>query len=353
MACPTLKKFPDPPNNKNGWPWTQESELLPEKMPDGKPWPKISIVTPSFNQGRFIEETIRSVLLQGYPNLEYIIIDGASTDNSVEIIKKYSPWLSYWISEPDKGQSNAINKGLLHCTGDIFNWINSDDLLCPMALLSVAAAWAKNPEAVIAGPVIDFHQDGTEDVIVPNALSLENFISIRTARANLLRWHQPGTYLPLAQVKKVGGVREDLYFSMDHILMIELLQACKVVYIPEALARFRLHNNSKTINIGFPRFELERVEALRTSGKPYIHLISDELREDHVSLLITCGALAIRQRQYSSAIKYLLKSIIISPSLVIRQLHNRNFFNRLFRKSTRVFMNIFRFRYLHRNKAKY
>ena len=138
MRCPTLAELPTSPPGKLGWPWTVETPQLPDTMPDGQLWPLISIVTPSCNQGQFIEETIRSVLLQGYTNLEYIIIDGASTDNSVEVIKKYEPWLTYWVSEKDRGQAHAINKGKSLSSGDIFQWINSDDYLEPRCLLAVA-----------------------------------------------------------------------------------------------------------------------------------------------------------------------------------------------------------------------
>ena len=130
----TLKDLPLPPPEKLEWPWTEQSEPLSERIPDNSEWPRISIVTPSYNQGQFIEETIRSVLLQGYPNLEYIIIDGGSTDNSVEIIRKYEPWLTYWVSQPDKGQTDAIQKGFNLSTGVVWNWLNSDDLLEPNAL---------------------------------------------------------------------------------------------------------------------------------------------------------------------------------------------------------------------------
>jgi len=142
MHCPTLKELPSPPPDRQGWPWTEESPQLPNIMPDESSWPRISVVTPSFNQGRYIEETIRSVLLQGYPDLEYIVVDGGSTDGSLDIIRKYEPWLARWISEPDHGQSDAINKGVRMATGEIVNWINSDDCLHSGALKVVAQTYS-------------------------------------------------------------------------------------------------------------------------------------------------------------------------------------------------------------------
>src|ERR1035437_4219419 len=124
--------------------------------------PKISIVTPSFNQGQFINETITSVLNQNYPNLEYIIIDGGSTDNSVEIIKKYQEYLKYWVSEPDNGQAHAINKGLKLCKGDIFNWLNADDYLENGILFKIAEVFTGYD--CIAGSVINFSSDGFTEI---------------------------------------------------------------------------------------------------------------------------------------------------------------------------------------------
>lgn len=108
---PCLAELPAPPVGRSGWPWTEET---PPSEPGA--WPRLTVVTPSFNQAHFLEATIRSVILQGYPDLEYIVMDGGSTDGSVEILRRYDPWISSWTSEPDRGQTHAINKGLLRAT---------------------------------------------------------------------------------------------------------------------------------------------------------------------------------------------------------------------------------------------
>ena len=160
MRCPTLSDLPAPPSGRTGWPWTEQSSRLPSRTPANRPWTRISVVTPSFNQGKFIEETIRSVLLQGYPNLEYVIFDGGSTDNSVEVIEKYSPWLTYWVSEPDGGQSDAINRGLKRASGDFATWINSDDMLCKDALNEQASRIGFEPNTVYVGNCIYMNETG-------------------------------------------------------------------------------------------------------------------------------------------------------------------------------------------------
>ena len=138
MRCPSLSELPPPPVGRTGWPWTVESPPLPATKPDGSSWPRVSIVTPSYNQGQYLEETIRSVLLQGYLDLRNYVIDGGSTDKSIDIIRKYAPWIDDSVSEKDDGQADAINKGLARASGEIFQFINSDDLLAKDALQVVA-----------------------------------------------------------------------------------------------------------------------------------------------------------------------------------------------------------------------
>ena len=125
----------------------EQSPPLPAAMPDGQPWPRISIVTISYNQGQFLEEAIRSVLLQRYPNLEYIVIDGGSTDGSADIIQKYQKKIAYWCSEPDGGPAAGLNKGFRRATGEIFAFLNADDFYLPGSLHRIATLFRANPSA--------------------------------------------------------------------------------------------------------------------------------------------------------------------------------------------------------------
>ena len=163
----TLADLPSPPPGRSGWPWDEATEALPANGPDGKPWPKISIITPSYNQAQYIEETIRSVLLQGYPDFEYFIIDGGSNDGTVDIIRKYEPWLSGWVSEKDSGQSEAINKGFSRCDGEIFTWMCSDDVVTKGAFKTVASLFLTKPGTdVVAGACFCQYDDEPEKNIV-------------------------------------------------------------------------------------------------------------------------------------------------------------------------------------------
>jgi glycosyltransferase involved in cell wall biosynthesis len=149
--------IPAPPEGRSGWPW----RAAPRPQPRRPGWPRISIVTPSFNQAPFLEATLRSVLLQGYPELEYVVIDGGSRDGSPDLIARYAGALTHWESTPDRGQAHAINKGLARCTGEVVGWINSDDVYCPGALRRVAEAFAAHPEAVaVHGDRVLIDRDG-------------------------------------------------------------------------------------------------------------------------------------------------------------------------------------------------
>ncbi len=174
------ENLPPPPPSRSGWPWTEIDLPLPPTRLDGSAWPRISVVTPSFNQADYLEETIRSVLAQNYPNTELIIIDGGSTDESVDVIRKYEEWISYWISEKDDGQSHAINKGFRRSTGRWTGWQNSDDTYASGTFAAVAQADSRYPNADIFygstwltdsdntnGKLASVHQDFSLEDMIP------------------------------------------------------------------------------------------------------------------------------------------------------------------------------------------
>lgn len=242
----TLKDLPSPPPEKSGWPWIKQSEPLPQRMPDGSEWPLISIITPSYNQGQFIEETIRSVLLQGYPNLEYIIIDGGSTDNSVEIIQKYEPWLTYWVSRPDNGQADAIQRGFDLSNGVVWNWLNSDDLLDPDALQVIAIAYHNNPYATTYGGKM------TSFGIITPYVHHKRFHNLYELVCVWEEWPnpQPAIFLSSNACREVNGLNVSLHYTMDYDLYLRLaiLPAFQAQLIDEFIARDRWHHATKTVS---------------------------------------------------------------------------------------------------------
>ncbi len=208
-------------------------------------YPKISIVTPSYNQGKYIEQTILSVINQNYPNLEYIIIDGGSTDETVDIIKKYEQHITYWVSEKDEGQSHAINKGIEKCTGEIFNWLNSDDWYEPNALFAIARAFMKNKNIQFVSGY-ENHVLENSTIILDNGTYLRNTIEETIEACHIA---QPSTFFKLDAIKLVGGVCNDLHYIMDGELWAKLLLVHGVSNfkkINTPFVNFRIHASSKT-----------------------------------------------------------------------------------------------------------
>ncbi|THJ19982.1 MAG: glycosyltransferase [Nitrospira sp. CG24E] len=248
MRCPSLAELPPGEVTHRGWPWEEESEALPSVMADGTPWPCVSIVTPSYNQGQFIEETIRSVLLQGYPNLEYAVIDGGSTDGSLNVIKKYERFLSFWVSERDEGQAQAINKGWKRARGEVLGWINSDDIYLPGAVTKAVSYLADHQQVgMVYGEGYHIDVDGR----IVERYPTEKFDADRLGDTCYIC--QPTTFIRRSVMEKVGPVDESLRFCMDYDLWIRISQQSVIDYLSDYFAHSRLHEESKTIKQAVPR----------------------------------------------------------------------------------------------------
>jgi len=311
MVSQGMKQSSQSVPGREAWPWEGRRPV------ESSDWPRISVVTPSYNQGKFIEETIRSVLLQDYPNLEYIIMDGGSKDETVEIIKKYEKHLTYWVSERDRGQSHAINKGITRCTGELFNWINSDDLLAPGALEKVAKAWRENPGSIVSGGVEFFGDPALCRREGASGQTLRNFV--RFWEAEDFNWAQPATFVPLQDLKAVGGVREDLTYCMDYNMMVNLLlRDLRVTYVDATLARFRLHSHSKTVG-AMEKFRLERVPMLRNMpGLPFP--VADwEWDREQTKRLVDVARHAVERGDIRSGARLFGQALRCRPSTAIHE----------------------------------
>lgn len=204
-------------------------------------WPKITIITPSFNQGCYLEETIASVLNQNYPNLEYMIFDGGSQDNSVEIIKKYESCISYWESAPDKGQANALNKGFRRATGDIIGWLNSDDIYLCGALHAVASEFLARDISFLYGGCMFFYENQRHlDMVrlprhrITDYLPAFDYID------------QPSSFWTRGVMDEIGLLDEDMHYAFDWDYFIKIYKKYPLFCSDAVLSGYRIHATHKT-----------------------------------------------------------------------------------------------------------
>lgn len=204
--------------------------------------PGITIITPSFNQGQFLEETILSVLNQHYPKLQYIIIDGGSTDHSVGIIKKYQYKIDYWVSEKDNGQTHAINKGLQKASGEIITWINSDDVLLPGTLQKIATEFEKDPDLYLLHGKSILFGNNKRELIIGKPVTPAQYLAY-------IPFPQPSSFFRKSIINETGLLDESLHYGMDFELLTRIvLSGKKIKQVNELYSKYRLHDAAKTVD---------------------------------------------------------------------------------------------------------
>jgi glycosyltransferase involved in cell wall biosynthesis len=277
----------------------------------------ISIITPSFNQANYLEATIESVLSQDYPRIEYIVIDGASTDGSVEIIKKYENRLAFWVSEKDHGQADAINKGLARAKGDIVAWLNSDDYYLPHAISSAVKVFEDNPDVIIVyGNMLAVDEHGkTVNVLKYRQLSLEDLLCFQIIG-------QPSVFFRREAFERTGGLDTTFHFLLDHHLWIRIAQQGKILHVPQTWSAARYHaeakNRAKAAEFGRDAF---RVLAWVKSQPELAGVISRVARRARASAHRVDARYLLDGGQYLSALKAWIRALFIHPPTALARLN--------------------------------
>ncbi len=215
----------------------------------------VSIITPSYNQAAYLEQTILSVLNQDYPSLEYIVIDGASSDGSAEIIRKHEGRFAYWVSEKDRGQADAINKGFAHANGDIIAWLNSDDYYLQGTVRAAVKAFDENPDVALAyGNMLAVDEHGeTINTLTYQPLSFEDLLCFQIIG-------QPAVFMRRSALQKTKGVDLDFHFLLDHLLWIQIAKHGKILHIDQTWSAARYHaeakNRARAVEFGREAFRI-------------------------------------------------------------------------------------------------
>ena len=277
----------------------------------------VSIVTPSFNQSAYLELTIRSVLEQDYPDFEYIIIDGASTDGSADIIQKYSSRLAYWISEKDLGQADAINKGMRRAKGEIVAWLNSDDYYLPHAIQSAVAALEANPQAMMVyGNMLAVDQTGqTINQLRYHPLTLEDLLCFQIIG-------QPAVFMRRAAFEKAGGLDLDFHFMLDHQLWLKIAAQGPMIHVNETWSAARFHPLAKNRAQapGFAR-EAFRVLDWAETQSDLAPILQRVQRRARASVQRVNARYLLDDGQSWNALKAWMRALTIHPPTALRRLN--------------------------------
>ncbi|HEY2586000.1 MAG TPA: glycosyltransferase family 2 protein [Tepidisphaeraceae bacterium] len=248
--------------------------------------PRIALITPSFNTGRHLADAVRSVLSQDYPNLDYLVMDGGSTDQTLDVLRSFGDRIR-WISQKDEGQSDAIRKGFEQTTGEILGWLNADDVLAPGALRAVGEFFATNPDVALVygnGAYID-----AEGRLIGPCAHIEPFSTDRLFQYSDFIV-QPAAFFRRSAYDAVGGLDAGLHYGMDYDLWLKLARGHKVVHIPQCLASYRWLTDNKTAVGGFRRLnELREMTARHGLVEPAF------LRLERVNLLVREAITGLRR----------------------------------------------------------
>lgn len=262
-----LQSLPAAPAGRAGWPWTESPDAA-TAAPNGQSWPRWTVVIPSLNQGRYIEEAIRSVLLQRYPDLELMVMDGGSADETVEVIRNYEQWITHWESCKDRGQSHAINKGFARATGEVLSFLNSDDVLLPGAAFAGISALVANASAGIAYGNTHLVQGGS--IISEWKMQPFSERSLLHKRGPVV-FHMP--FIRRSTLDRCGLFDECLHFAFDYEYTCRLMRAgIQPIVVEQHIANFRVHESSKTSGaINDTRYFDEEAAVCQQYGGPWLN----------------------------------------------------------------------------------
>jgi glycosyltransferase involved in cell wall biosynthesis len=286
-------------------------------MPDDRSNPLVSIVTPSYNQAEFLEDTILSVKGQNYSAIEYLIVDGGSTDGSVDIIKKYRSDLAWWVSEPDEGQASAINKGMSMANGEIVAWLNSDDFYLPGAVDQAVEAFQENPDVgMIFGNAVTIDSQGCpiKELVFPD-WQLEDLLAFRIIC-------QPAVFMLRTLYEQVGGLDPNYHFMLDHHLWIRIASKMPIKHSTALWAAARHHPGAKNVSqaTSFGRESLEILEWI--ADQPELAAIVDQNQHQ-----VLAGAYRLNARylmdggQYGPALNSYAKAFVNQPGYTAKHWH--------------------------------